>query len=170
MIHNYAILIVTAAVVVWYYYKLYVVDKDGKKSLVRARKHRNPESAARRDPILKTYPKQDGTRSRKPKPTKKEPHWMDPQLMGSQTTQYSRNRGYGDPIRGDLPIVPDDGGWFATRANPAHHLHTGALSMIGGDASDCGSTAVQQLIKKYEDKGCNNNGLNVMSSHYGGVM
>ena len=46
----------------------------------------------------------------------------------------SRQRGQGDPIRGDLPIVPVSGQWFIpSQANsPNLSLQQGALSVLGG--------------------------------------
>jgi hypothetical protein len=46
--------------------------------------------------------------------------------------QKSRLRSLGDPIRGDLPIIPNATGWFQPSVRPNIDLHDGALSMIGG--------------------------------------
>ena len=46
--------------------------------------------------------------------------------------QRSRNYSQGDPIRGDLPIVPECNSWFRPIANPQTDLRDGAVqSMIG---------------------------------------
>jgi hypothetical protein len=48
----------------------------------------------------------------------------------------SRLRSLGDPIRGDLPIVPCQMGWFSPSVSPNIDLQTGALNVMGGfDAS-----------------------------------
>jgi len=46
----------------------------------------------------------------------------------------SRQRGAGDPIRGDLPIVPVSGNWFIpSQANsPSINLQQGAMNVMGG--------------------------------------
>lgn len=44
----------------------------------------------------------------------------------------SRLRGLGDPIRGDLPIVPCQAEWFRPSVNVATDLQQGALSVMGG--------------------------------------
>ena len=51
----------------------------------------------------------------------------------------SRTRGQGDPIRGDLKIIPDNmkpGGnkhWFQVSANPERDLHPGAMKFLFGE-------------------------------------
>lgn len=44
----------------------------------------------------------------------------------------SRLRSLGDPIRGDLPIVPCQAEWFRPSVNVATDLQQGALSVMGG--------------------------------------
>lgn len=46
----------------------------------------------------------------------------------------SRLRGQGDPIRGDLPIVPISGNWFVSSwgQNPQLNLQQGAMNVMGG--------------------------------------
>ena len=44
----------------------------------------------------------------------------------------SRLRSQGDMIRGDLPIVPVNNGWFTPAVNPSNDLQQGALAVIGG--------------------------------------
>jgi len=46
----------------------------------------------------------------------------------------SRLRGQGDPIRGDLPIVPITGNWFVSSyaQNPQLNLQQGAMNVLGG--------------------------------------
>lgn len=46
----------------------------------------------------------------------------------------SRQRGMGDPIRGDLPIVPISGTWFipSQASSPSLNLQQGAMNVMGG--------------------------------------
>ena len=44
----------------------------------------------------------------------------------------SRLRGLGDPIRGDIPIVPCEGNWFSVHPNVNLDLHEGAMNVMGG--------------------------------------
>lgn len=46
--------------------------------------------------------------------------------------QKSRLRGLGDPIRGDLPIVPCAAEWFRPSVHPNIDLQTGAMAVMGG--------------------------------------
>jgi hypothetical protein len=51
-------------------------------------------------------------------------------------TKKSRLSFAGDPIRGDLPIMPMQGNWFAPAVTPHIDLREGALSVIGGRHND----------------------------------
>ncbi len=44
----------------------------------------------------------------------------------------SRLRGQGDPIRGDLPVVPATGNWFTPSVHPNIDLHAGAINVLAG--------------------------------------
>lgn len=44
----------------------------------------------------------------------------------------SRLRAQGDPIRGDLPIVPATGNWFVPSVHPNIDLKAGAMNVMGG--------------------------------------
>jgi hypothetical protein len=59
----------------------------------------------------------------------------------------SRQRGAGDPIRGDLPIVPVSGSWFIpSQANsPGLNLQQGAMNVMGGVNNET-SNALANLI------------------------
>jgi hypothetical protein len=57
----------------------------------------------------------------------------------------SRLRGLGDPIRGDLPIVPCEGNWFSVHPNVNLDLQEGALNVLGGVTNSQGQ-ALTQLI------------------------
>lgn len=48
----------------------------------------------------------------------------------------SRLRSQGDPIRGDLPIVPRATGWFRPSAHPQIDLQQGALNVIAGVSNE----------------------------------
>jgi len=48
----------------------------------------------------------------------------------------SRLRSQGDPIRGDLPIVPCNTGWFRPSAHPQIDLQQGALNVIAGVSNE----------------------------------
>ncbi len=50
--------------------------------------------------------------------------------------QRSRLYGLGDPIRGDLPIVPCNTGWFQVSVHPHIDLRDGAMSVMGGVHND----------------------------------
>lgn len=50
--------------------------------------------------------------------------------------QRSRLYAQGDPIRGDLPIVPIAQGWFSPNVNPNIDLRDGATMAIGGTNND----------------------------------
>lgn len=50
--------------------------------------------------------------------------------------QKSRTYGQGDSIRGDLPIIPNNNGWFDVSAQPQIDLRDGALMSMGGLNND----------------------------------
>lgn len=47
--------------------------------------------------------------------------------------QRSRLQSQGDRIRGDLPILPNNSGWFQVAVNPTVDLTNSALSVVSGD-------------------------------------
>ena len=57
----------------------------------------------------------------------------------------SRLRSQGDPIRGDLPIVPCSADWFRPSVHPNLDLQQGAMNVMGGFDNDT-STALASLI------------------------
>lgn len=59
--------------------------------------------------------------------------------------QKSRLNALGDPIRGDLPIVPHAPGWFSPSAVPNIDLRQGALSVMGG-ADNATANALHSMI------------------------
>lgn len=46
--------------------------------------------------------------------------------------RQSRLRNLGDPIRGDLPIVPASGNWFTPSVHPNIDLQAGAINVLAG--------------------------------------
>jgi hypothetical protein len=62
------------------------------------------------------------------------------------SNRNNRRRSQGDPIRGDLPIVPINNGWFNTSANPIDDLQQGAMNVIGGQGSES-SKKFSEFIK-----------------------
>ena len=57
----------------------------------------------------------------------------------------SRIRSQGDMIRGDLPIVPCNTGWFQVSAHPVLDLQEGAMNVMGGVNNDT-ATELATLI------------------------
>jgi len=57
----------------------------------------------------------------------------------------SRLRSQGDPIRGDLPIVPCSSDWFRPSVSPNLDLQQGAMTVMGGFDNDT-STALASLM------------------------
>ena len=55
----------------------------------------------------------------------------------------SRLRAMGDPIRGDLPIVPASGNWFTPSVHPNIDLQAGAINVLSG----VGNETNQQLAQ-----------------------
>lgn len=58
----------------------------------------------------------------------------------------SQLRAMGDPIRGDLPIVPNPPGWFTPSVSPHIDLQRGALNYLGGINSS--TQQMDQLFAK----------------------
>ena len=60
----------------------------------------------------------------------------------------SRLNQLGDPIRGDLPITPLKGNWFAPACRPSIDLKSSALAYIGGPNNES-SKKTEALKKEY---------------------
>jgi hypothetical protein len=58
-------------------------------------------------------------------------------------SQKSKLNALGCPIRGDLPIVPSNTGWFSPSVTPNIDLRQGAMSIIGGAGNDTASSLGQ---------------------------
>lgn len=64
--------------------------------------------------------------------------------------QKSKLHGLGDPIRGDLAITPNRGGWFSVSATPQIDLRSGAMAVMGG----LGNETSQELYQlQYQSSG-----------------
>jgi hypothetical protein len=59
------------------------------------------------------------------------------------STAKSRLTAQGDPIRGDLPIIPNACGWFSPSVNPARDLATGAMNVMGGNNNETANKLAQ---------------------------
>ena len=59
------------------------------------------------------------------------------------STSKSRLSALGDPIRGDLPIIPNACGWFSPSVNPARDLTTGAMNVMGGNNNETANKLAQ---------------------------
>ena len=57
------------------------------------------------------------------------------------SSRRKRHRAQGDKFRGDLPIVPENNGWFNVSVNPNIDLEQGAMNVMGG----YGNETSQQL-------------------------
>lgn len=82
------------------------------------------------------------------------------------STAKNRLRGQGDPIRGDLPVIPcnpeanpNSNVWFRPSANPQSMLNGGAMNVLGGT----GNTTAMQLAELMSTAGGGQN------TTYGGV-
>ncbi len=65
--------------------------------------------------------------------------------------QKSRLYGLGDPIRGDLPIVPVNDGWFRPSVHANIDLRQGAINVIAGHDNST-SNALRALQADYSGK------------------
>lgn len=80
----------------------------------------------------KTSPSSENTNFFNEDGTAKQPILYDRYIYANRN---SRLRGLGDPIRGDLPIVPISGNWFVPSAaftGPNIVLQQGAMNVMGG--------------------------------------
>ena len=71
-------------------------------------------------------------------------------IFANQKSRYWQN---GDPIRGDLPIVPSQTGWFRPSVHPNIDLRSGALAAMGGNNND---TAQQLYNLQIQSSGGSN--------------
>lgn len=59
--------------------------------------------------------------------------------------QKSRLRAQGDPIRGDLPIIPSEGNWFSVHPNVNLDLQEGAMNVMGGTTNATNRSLAQMI-------------------------
>ena len=78
------------------------------------------------------------------------------------SNRNSRLRSQGDPIRGDLPIVPCNADWFKPNVNPSTDLQIGAMNVMGGNNET--SNELMTLINL--TSGGNTNSSNMTSSAF----
>jgi hypothetical protein len=77
-------------------------------------------------------------------------------------TGKNRNQGLADLIRGDLPIVPCNSGWFQVSVNPATSLWGGAMMAMGGDSDNYKQT-LSLITKATGGSRTTNGGVNLSS-------
>lgn len=65
-------------------------------------------------------------------------------IMPANTKSSSRLRAQGDPIRGDLPIVPCQSGWFSVYPDLSRDLQEGSLNTLTGAGG--GGSSYNQLM------------------------
>jgi hypothetical protein len=80
----------------------------------------------------------------------------------------SRLRSQGDPIRGDLPIVPCASDWFRPSVHPTIDLHQGAMNVIGGNQNETAS-AMANLMFSASGGGDTTIGGVDMTTHFAAV-
>ena len=77
------------------------------------------------------------------------PEGVPQEVYVSNTLMYglskSRLTALGDPIRGDLAIVPDCKSWFNVSVMPQRDLQQGALAVMGGGALDNNQASLAAL-------------------------
>lgn len=65
------------------------------------------------------------------------------------SSSKSRLKAQGDPIRGDLGIVPCTGNWFTPAARPTEMLQQGAMNVMGGQTNETSRKLDKLLYKSY---------------------
>lgn len=63
------------------------------------------------------------------------------------SNRNSNLRGLGDPIRGDLAIVPNSTGWFRPSINPLIDLQQGAINVMSGQYNETANALNQMLYR-----------------------
>lgn len=61
------------------------------------------------------------------------------------SNKKSRLREHGDPIRGDLPIIPHNSDWFRPSVQPHLDLKQGAMQVLGGFNNDTSNQLAQLM-------------------------
>lgn len=91
------------------------------------------------------------------------------------SNKKSRLREHGDPIRGDLPIIPHNSDWFRPSVQPHIDLKEGAMQVMGGFDNDTNNqlsmlmaTSAGNAMQTFG--GVNFSGDDGLSSHMGAFM
>jgi hypothetical protein len=91
------------------------------------------------------------------------------------SNKRSRLREHGDPIRGDLPIIPHNSDWFRPSVQPHIDLKEGALQVLGGFDNETNnqlsmlmSASAGNALQTFG--GMNFSGNDGLSSHMGAFM
>ena len=87
----------------------------------------------------------------------------------SYANRRSKLRSGGDPIRGDLPIIPMSGGWFVPSVDPQIDLQSGAMNVMGGMMNETTSQLAQLIANASQGTASSVGGVN-MSNIYGTVL
>ena len=76
----------------------------------------------------------------------------------------SRLRSQGDPIRGDLPIVPQNSGWFNVSVQPNLDLQQGALNVLAGSTNETAQQLADLIYTSSGNSKTTIGGLNMVNS------
>jgi len=91
------------------------------------------------------------------------------------SNKRSRLREHGDPIRGDLPIIPHNSDWFRPSVQPHIDLKEGAMQVMGGFDNDTNNQLSMLMAASAGNAmqtfgGMNFSGDDGLSSHMGAFM
>ncbi|AHL67581.1 hypothetical protein DH26_gp088 [Chloriridovirus anopheles1] len=91
------------------------------------------------------------------------------------SNKKSRLRTHGDPIRGDLPIIPHNSDWFRPSVQPHIDLKEGAMQVMGGFDNDTNNQLSLLMAASAGNAmqtfgGMNFSGDDGLSSHMGAFM
>jgi hypothetical protein len=91
------------------------------------------------------------------------------------SNKRSRLREHGDPIRGDLPIVPHNSDWFRPSVQPHIDLKEGAMQVMGGFDNDTNNQLSMLMSASAGNAmqtfgGMNFSGDDGLSAHLGAFM
>ena len=91
------------------------------------------------------------------------------------SNKKSRLREHGDPIRGDLPIIPHNSDWFRPSVQPHIDLKEGAMQVMGGFDNDTNNQLSLLMAASAGNAmqtfgGMNFSGEDGLSSHMGAFM
>jgi len=91
------------------------------------------------------------------------------------SNKRSRLREHGDPIRGDLPIIPHNSDWFRPSVQPHIDLKEGAMQVMGGFDNDTNNQLSTLMAASAGNAlqtfgGMNFSGEDGLSAHMGAFM